>query len=621
MINDLNSTVSITVPTGTIVTALQAVFTTTGAKVFVGGIEQVSGVTANDFTTPVVYTIAAADNSTQSYTVRVTVAPSTAKAITSFSILGVAGIIDENAKTIRVTLPEDTNVTTLIALFTTTGSVVVVNAKATTQVSGVTPNDFTKPVVYTVKAADGSSVNYKVTISTVVLGTLITSPTVTPNTIFAQTLVSHDTGTLNASSGYYQESFPGEANVWNIDADFTLYDGGDYQLFYALKLSFNDTTSFEYLAYDDLTFYGPTMGTAQGVKVADVSSGRSSGFDPLSGTYSAFLYATSDSRLMQTLNLPSVDPNTDWISLTWLDDCDLYEGNFMPGYTPNYRVAIRDTSGALLEDLTLSQPWGDADLTAYQGRQVVLSFEEQSMPDIGYPTMIDSVSVVTASVDSFSTGTIDYVTNGDFETRDLTGWTTNTPAEVQNMTSSAKKHDGLDVRRSFYTVPNKLWGRWVDMYENNTTSAITTTINYETVLGSCGSAIIYETPSTNQWALTVWEGTQTSRDIGMVFGKADLREEYFTSDDILNDVSCVGAGSDTIEIDYHITVPPGGRVALVNFIILGTYDTSLNAADTSTRATQIDREALKIVNNFWTDPQYRDGMTQQQIDAVINFPQ
>jgi hypothetical protein len=57
---------------------------------------------------------------------------------------------------------------------------------------------------------------------------------------------------------------------------------------------------------------------------------------------------------------------------------------------------------------------------------------------------------------------------------------------------------------------------------------------------------------------------------------------------------------------YNITVPPyGGRVALVNFIILGTYDTSLTAN------TEIDDEAWKILNNFWTDSRYRDGITQQ----------
>jgi hypothetical protein len=59
------------VPTGTIVTALVATFTTTGQSVSVGSAVQTSGQTTNDFTNPVTYTVTAADMSTQSYTVTV----------------------------------------------------------------------------------------------------------------------------------------------------------------------------------------------------------------------------------------------------------------------------------------------------------------------------------------------------------------------------------------------------------------------------------------------------------------------------------------------------------------------------------------------------------------------
>lgn len=52
--------------------ALTATFSTTGARVTVGGIEQVSGVTVNDFTNPVRYRVSAEDGSVHDYTVRVT---------------------------------------------------------------------------------------------------------------------------------------------------------------------------------------------------------------------------------------------------------------------------------------------------------------------------------------------------------------------------------------------------------------------------------------------------------------------------------------------------------------------------------------------------------------------
>jgi hypothetical protein len=70
----------------------------------------------------------------------------------------------------------------------------------------------------------------------------------------------------------------------------------------------------------------------------------------------------------------------------------------------------------------------------------------------------------------------------------------------------------------------------------------------------------------------------------------------------------------------NMSYPPSGRVALVSFINLGIYDTGPKAVDTSAKAEGIDDEASKIVNNFWADPQYRDGMTQQQTNAIINDP-
>lgn len=61
------------VPNGTGVTALVASFTTTGDSVSVDGITQTSGITANDFTSAVTYTVTAADSSTQDYTVAVSI--------------------------------------------------------------------------------------------------------------------------------------------------------------------------------------------------------------------------------------------------------------------------------------------------------------------------------------------------------------------------------------------------------------------------------------------------------------------------------------------------------------------------------------------------------------------
>jgi hypothetical protein len=161
-INEAAKTISVTVPYGTNLTSVVAVFATTGVSVKVGSTVQVSGTTANDFTNPVAYTVSAADGSIMNYTV-IVIVDLTAKDITSFSFVSpaAAGTINEDSKTIAVTVPYGTKLTALVAIFTTTSASVKVGSVE--QVSGITPNNFTSPVTYTVTAHDNSTVNYLVT--------------------------------------------------------------------------------------------------------------------------------------------------------------------------------------------------------------------------------------------------------------------------------------------------------------------------------------------------------------------------------------------------------------------------------------------------------------------------
>lgn len=162
-INESNKTIAVTMPFGVYIKDLVAAFTTTGQSVKVGPEVQVSGTTAHNFTDPVTYTVVAADNTTQDYVVTVTVAKSPEKAITAFSVNGISGIINETSKTIAVTMPASTKVTSLVATFTTTGQSVKVGS--TVQASGKTANNFTSPVTYTVTAADGTTADYLVTVT------------------------------------------------------------------------------------------------------------------------------------------------------------------------------------------------------------------------------------------------------------------------------------------------------------------------------------------------------------------------------------------------------------------------------------------------------------------------
>ncbi|OGG99118.1 MAG: hypothetical protein A2600_04915 [Candidatus Lambdaproteobacteria bacterium RIFOXYD1_FULL_56_27] len=164
--------ISLTVPYGTTVTALKASFTTTGSSVTVGGTAQTSGVTTQDFTSPVTYKVTAADGTSQNYTVTVTVASNTAKAITAFSFTSAlnsgAGITADVTATISGTriyamVPMGATVTALKPSFTTSGASVTVSG--VTQTSGSTASNFTNPLTYRVTAADGSTQDYSVKVN------------------------------------------------------------------------------------------------------------------------------------------------------------------------------------------------------------------------------------------------------------------------------------------------------------------------------------------------------------------------------------------------------------------------------------------------------------------------
>jgi hypothetical protein len=156
-IDEMAKTISITLPYGTPVNSLTPVITvSSGATV-----SPRSG-TAQDFSSPVSYTVRAEDGTTETYAVTVTVAPppGTAKAITGFRFTSpeATGDIDEAAKTISITLPYGTAVNSLTPVIT-------ISAMATVSPSSETAQDFSSPVTYTVRAEDGTTETYTVTVT------------------------------------------------------------------------------------------------------------------------------------------------------------------------------------------------------------------------------------------------------------------------------------------------------------------------------------------------------------------------------------------------------------------------------------------------------------------------
>lgn len=458
------------------------------------------------------------------------------------------------------------------------------------------------------------------------VGTVISAPTVSYIPSWGQSVPLYSSAPGAETPGV----FPGQANKWDLGMDFTLTNGGDDQFNDALTMEvYTSGTGSELFPYDqtygELEFMTPLVNVSNGVKTAAVSDGQDLVYPAISGTFSAYLNSTSDSRLMQSLVLTG---STGAITASWNDAVRICDGGLynIPGFTPSYRVVVRNSAGTELAELysSASATFIDpvirsADLSAFAGQTVVLSFEQksmhQSLQDDSVTiqdcyTRIDDVSVTDSAVSPR-----EFVTNGDFETDDLTGWTASTPSESQNVTSGPRTVAGLDVTRSFYTVPSKLWGRWVDLFTNGTGSAISATIHYQTDLGSAGSGILYEPTNAAGKALSAWDGAFGTRDVGLVFGNAS-QVTYVSDDGIGN-----GNGSEYVDVYYDVTIPAGGKVAIVNFIIMDGTDTNQlpTTFDVSARATEIDSEAEKIVKNFRSDDQYRTGMTQEQINAIHNF--
>ncbi|MFY9113973.1 MAG: hypothetical protein WAO23_01870, partial [Dethiobacteria bacterium] len=160
--------IAVTVPFGTEVNGLTAVFELSyGAQAYVDEMLQETGVTANDFSGPVTYTITAEDGETsRDWTVTVTIAPNDKAEFLRYRFTAakndegnlehdVEGVIDDESGMITLTVPYKTVLNNLIASFTLSyGAEAEVGE--TPQVSGVTANDFEEPVIYKVVAMNGT---------------------------------------------------------------------------------------------------------------------------------------------------------------------------------------------------------------------------------------------------------------------------------------------------------------------------------------------------------------------------------------------------------------------------------------------------------------------------------
>lgn len=404
-----------------------------------------------------------------------------------------------------------------------------------------------------------------------------------------------------------REAAPGQANYWDLTTDFRIGDGSNDQFDGALALAVEvEGASLDFpgdQTYSELTALGPEMDAADGVKYVTFTTDA----DFVVNGTSAVLHSVRGAKLQQTLDLTAAQGA---VSLNWAGVAQVRGAEFRD--EPYFlQVVVRSTDGDLLATIYRQSntgatgSWGSGNLTAHAGQTVVLSFEYDGHAVSG--TIIDDVSVLDSA-----TVPVQFVTNGDFEAGG-TGWVVPTTKVAQNVRSGVRTVHGLNVQRTFFTQPNKLWGRMTDEFVNPTGSSITAVVKYVTNLGSDGRGIIYPTPDAGNRALTTWDGDNSDRDVALVHGAMDT--VTFTSDDGLRNSN----GNDDVEFSRSITVPAGGRVTVVNFVVMNGTDTGLTAADINARATEVDTVAAAIANNFRTDVSYQRGMTQDQLDTVVNF--
>lgn len=143
--------------------SLIAVFEYNGKSITINGVEQESGVTSNDYSQPLVFTVEAEDGSKQQYTVEIALKDTGVLAAfrflkknNAFLTADVSSSIGEESIIPLVTFSQSE----LIPTFTTNAVKVLVGEVE--QKSGMTKNDFSSPVVYQFIMRNGETFQYTV---------------------------------------------------------------------------------------------------------------------------------------------------------------------------------------------------------------------------------------------------------------------------------------------------------------------------------------------------------------------------------------------------------------------------------------------------------------------------
>ncbi|MBS3914960.1 MAG: hypothetical protein KG003_10695 [Bacteroidetes bacterium] len=170
-IDSLHGSVTASIPFGSNNTALVAAFTLSDSATFeISGNKQNSGITANNYSDTLIGIVTSQDgNHKKTYKIFVNILPNTAAEMLTFQFKSpnAIGIFnrDTSGGTIKVDVPENADLTSLVASFTISDSAIttVVGVK---QFSDVSVQNFSTPLSYKVTSQSGTAIkNYVVTVN------------------------------------------------------------------------------------------------------------------------------------------------------------------------------------------------------------------------------------------------------------------------------------------------------------------------------------------------------------------------------------------------------------------------------------------------------------------------
>jgi len=318
--------------------------------------------------------------------------------------------------------------------------------------------------------------------------------------------------------------------------------------------------------------------------------------------------ALASTRLSQAIDLPATGP----LTLGWTHHGVPLDGTIPASPAVDaWRVTVRDaSSGNVLAqawsgNVVTSGPVAPVDVSAAAGHRVTLDFEL-----LGSPRGLMAVDQV-----SLKAGATEYVVNGDFEGASLSPWTVTGPDQPCQVVSGKRTVGGLEVERWVLARPDQRWARFMDVFRNPGAAAVTTEVNYLHELGALGDAVVQS--SGGGKALSSWDGsgaTPARRDLAIVYGTTALPPAFRSVTQL-----GLGDGSSLIWTRFPLTLAPGQVRVVVQFLVLAESRTGDAALDTMARANLADQETAAILAGFWSSTTYREGMTADQVAAVVNW--